>query len=398
MSKAILSRTVWILSIISLFNDLASEMLYPVMPVYLQSVGFSVFIIGLLEGFAEAAAGLSKGYFGYLSDRTSKRLIFIRTGYALSALSKPLFALWANVWWIFLLRTSDRLGKGLRTAARDALLSSESTPASKGQVFGFHRSMDTAGAFLGPLLALLFLYFFPGNYTLLFLLAFFPGVAVILLTFLLRESPHEDRQQKQTPKQAYPSSVFAFFGYWSKAPAPYRHLLSGLVLFLLFNSSDFFLLMKVKEAGFSDTYVVGSYIFYNLVYALAAYPLGMLADKAGLKTVFLTGLALFAITYSGFAFADTIHAFVLLLLLYGLFAAATEGIIKAWISNLVPSDETATALGTFAAFQSICALIASSLTGLLWMCFGAATAFLTTSSAAVVSLLYLAMKMQNPPK
>src|SRR6478736_3969717 len=151
MKARIITRTIWILSIVSLLTDVASEMLYPIMPIYLRSIGFSMVLIGILEGVAEATAGLSKGYFGKLSDQLGRRTPFVRLGYSLSAISKPLLAFFINVWWVFFARTIDRLGKGIRTGARDALLSDESSPENKAKVFGFHRSMDTFGAVLGPL-------------------------------------------------------------------------------------------------------------------------------------------------------------------------------------------------------------------------------------------------------
>lgn len=186
---SVISRTVVILSLVSLFTDIASESLYPVMPVFLKSIGFSVLWIGLLEGIAEATAGLSKGYFGNLSDRMGKRLPFVRLGYALSAISKPLMAVTTFPLWIFFTRVTDRIGKGLRTAPRDAILSTEATHRTKGRVFGFHRSLDTVGAATGPLLALVFLHFYPGRYRELFVLAFFPGLAATLLTFIIKEKP-----------------------------------------------------------------------------------------------------------------------------------------------------------------------------------------------------------------
>ena len=160
MKARILTRTILLVSFVSLFTDIASEMLYPVMPVYLTSIGFSVMLIGILEGIAEAVAGLSKGYFGQSSDVMGRRVPFVRGGYALSALSKPMMALLTWPWWIFLARTLDRLGKGIRTGARDAILSDETIPENKGKVFGFHRSMDTVGAAIGPVIALVFLYFY----------------------------------------------------------------------------------------------------------------------------------------------------------------------------------------------------------------------------------------------
>ncbi len=168
MGPKYISRTIWILSFISLFTDVASEMLYPVIPVYLKEIGFSVVLIGILEGVAEAVVGLSKGYFGKLSDASGRRVPFVQLGYALSAISRPMMAMFIYPVWIFLARSMDRLGKGIRTGARDAILSDEATPQTKGKIFGFHRSMDTLGAVLGPSLALLYLYFYPGEYKTLF--------------------------------------------------------------------------------------------------------------------------------------------------------------------------------------------------------------------------------------
>ena len=159
-----ITRTVWVLSLVSLFTDAASEMLYPIMPIYLKSIGFSIVLIGILEGFAEATAGFSKGYFGKLSDNAGKRIPFVQIGYAFSAISKPMMAIFIYPIWIFFARTIDRFGKGIRTGARDALLSDEATSETKGQVFGFHRSMDTLGAVIGPSLALIYLYFYPQDY------------------------------------------------------------------------------------------------------------------------------------------------------------------------------------------------------------------------------------------
>ena len=181
-----ITRTIWILSLVSLFTDMASEMLYPIMPIYLKSIGFSIVLIGILEGVAEATAGLSKGYFGKLSDASGKRVPFVQVGYALSAISKPMMAMFIYPLWIFFARTIDRLGKGIRTGARDALLSDEATAAAKAKVFGFHRSMDTLGAAIGPALALLYLYYYPEDYITLFYLAFIPGVLAVFASFYLK--------------------------------------------------------------------------------------------------------------------------------------------------------------------------------------------------------------------
>lgn len=381
--KKVITLTIWILSLVSLFTDIASEMLYPVMPIYLRSIGFSIVLIGILEGFTEATAGLSKGYFGKLSDNMGRRLPFVRWGYLLSAISKPMMAIFTFPLWIFTARTIDRLGKGIRTGARDAMLSDQATAQTKGTVFGFHRSMDTLGAVIGPLLALLFLYFYPTNYKALFYIAFIPGVIAISFTYFLKDKnpiPKESRIE---------TSFFDFCRYWRSSPAQYRKLVKGLLLFALVNSSDVFLLLKLKDAGLSDTATIGTYIFYNLIYAVFAYPLGIIADRLGLKKVFLAGLILFAIVYLSMALNTNLYLFFALFFLYGVYAAATEGISKAWISNITEKKDTATAIGVFTGFQSICTMIASSLAGFLWYNFGAPVTFIVTAIITCVVIVYI---------
>jgi MFS family permease len=377
-----ISKTVWVLSIISLCTDAASEMLYPVMPVYLKSIGFSIVFIGLLEGIAEAVAGLSKGYFGKLSDVSGKRLPFVQLGYTLSALSKPMLAFFINPIWVFFSRTTDRLGKGIRTGARDALLSDESTSKTKGKIFGFHRSMDTLGAVIGPAIALIYLYFNPSQYKNLFLLAFIPGLLAILSTLFLKQ------KDNPAPKEKQKVYFFSFLNYWKQSDSRYRKLLIGLLAFALFNSSDVFLLLKVKEAGINDTYVIGIYIFYNLIYSLSAFPMGILADKLGMKKIFITGLVIFSIVYAGIGITTELWWFVILFLLYGIYAAATEGIAKAWISNIADKKDTATAIGTYTGFQSICSLFASSFTGLIWYQWGSTPAFIVTAVVTLLVIVY----------
>jgi len=377
-----ISRTVWILSLVSLFTDTASEMLYPILPIYLKSIGFSIVLIGLLEGVAEATAGLSKGYFGKLSDVSAKRVPFVQIGYAFSAVSKPMMAFFVFPLWIFFARTIDRFGKGIRTGARDAILSEEATAETKGKVFGFHRSMDTLGAVLGPSLALLYLYFYPEDYKILFFIAFIPGLLAVLASFLLKEKKViVDKQKISVP-------FFSFLNYWKLSPPEYKKVVIGLLIFTLFNSSDVFLLLQAKQSGLDDTMVIGVYIFYNLIYALFAFPAGIIADSIGLKKIFIVGLGLFAMVYFGMAVSTNLYFIFGLFFLYGIYASATEGISKAWISNIIDKKDTATAIGTYSGFQSICAMLASSLTGLIWFQFGATSAFLVTGIATVLIIVY----------
>ena len=352
------------------------------MPIYLKTIGFSVVLIGILEGVAEATAGLSKGYFGKLSDISGKRVPFVHIGYAFSAISKPMMAIFTFPLWIFLARTIDRFGKGIRTGARDAILSDEATPQTKGKIFGFHRSMDTLGAVIGPSLALLYLYYFPQDYKTLFFVAFIPGLFAVLSSFFLKEK--KINMQRSKVKTAF----FSFLKYWKVSPTEYRKIVIGLLIFTLFNSSDVFLLLHAKQSGLNDTMVIGVYIFYNLIYALFAFPVGILADKVGLKTIFIIGLALFAAVYFGMSVNTNLYFFFGIFFLYGIYASATEGISKAWISNITDRKETATAIGTFTGLQSICTMMASSLTGLIWFWLGARIAFLITATVTLIVIIY----------
>ncbi len=377
-----ITKTVWILSLVSLFTDTASEMLYPIMPIYLKTIGFSIVLIGILEGLAEATGGLSKGYFGKLSDNSGKRVPFVQFGYILSTLSRPMMAMFTFPLWIFFSRTLDRLGKGIRTGSRDAILSDEATPETKGKVFGFHRSMDTFGAVLGPSLALIYLYINPQDYKTLFYIAFIPGMFAVITSLLLKE------KNKDIVKEYKRTSLLSFLNYWKESPTEYRKLLIGLLAFTLFNSSDVFLLLKAKEAGLKDTMVIGAYIFYNLIYALFAFPLGIFADWIGLKKMYIIGLSIFAIVYFGMGLTSNIYFIIALFFLYGLYSAATEGISKAWISNISDKKDTATAIGTYSAFQSIFTMIASSLAGIIWYIFGANATFIITGSVTLLVIVY----------
>lgn len=396
----IITRTIFILSLVSLLADIASEMLYPIIPVYLKEIGFSVLLIGILEGVVNFTAGISKGYFGKRSDESGLRLPFVKLGYLLSNISKPLLALFSSVVWVFFVRTLDRLGKGIRTAARDALLSQEATPQTKARVFGFHRSMDTAGAAIGPVLALVFLFLYPGEYKTLFYLAFIPGVLAILLIFVLKE-------KKQPVTTLRDGSFFSYFRYWKAATPAFRKVVPGLLLFALFNSSDVFLLLITKEtignntvtfAGTTfnaDSITIAAYVFYNLVYALASYPMGVLADKLSYKKIILLGFSLFAIVYGGFAFNPSVPAIFILFSVYGIYSASTEGVIKAWITNLAQKENTATAIGFYTSCESICTLMASIIAGALWNLAGSASTFIVTAAIALLVCIYFLLKIKD---
>ncbi|MCX7908154.1 MAG: MFS transporter [Ignavibacteria bacterium] len=386
MKSKFLTKTIIILSAISFFTDVASEMLYPIIPIYLKSVGFSIALIGLLEGVAESLAGLSKGFFGAWSDKIGRRVPFIRFGYALSSISKPLMGLFPFPFLIFIFRTFDRLGKGIRTSARDALLSDESTNEHKGKVFGFHRSLDTFGAVVGPLITLLLISFFIKDYRFLFILSAIPGLVVIALCFLLKEK----KSYVSNSTKKYNINFFVFWNYLVNSSSNYKKVVIPLLLFSLFNSSDFFLLLKLKEYGFTDHNVILFYILFNLSYSIFSYPIGKLADKFGLHKLLAFGLFIFSFVYFSVNISGHTYWLLVTFFIYGLFNASTEGVSKALITNLVSKEETATALGSYNSFASITTLLASSMTGLIWNFFGSTVALCLSGAVGIIIFIYFA--------
>lgn len=382
MKSKIITRTVLLLSIISFFGDISSELLYPIMPLYLKSIGMGALYIGLLEGVADAIAGLSKTYFGKLSDVSGRRMPFVWFGYVLSSFSKSAIGLFTNPIWVLFTRASDRLGKGVRTASRDAMLSAEATPETKGAVFGFHRSLDTFGAFIGPILALVFLKYYPGEYRRLFIFALIPAFFVVLTLFFVKEKTIEKKIESGNP-------FWNSLTYWKIATPEYKRIISIILFFTLLNSSDMFLLLKAKESGISDIQMISLYIFYNFIYAATSYRIGVLSDTLGKKKVFLIGVLFFFVTYLGMAFTNNLSIFYLLFFFYGLFMACTEGITKAWISNLCEKVDLATALGFQSTTQALAAMCASFLAGGIWMSFGAFAPFLFSAIGALIVAITL---------
>ncbi len=344
--------------------------------------------IGLLEGIAEAVAGLSKGFFGSLSDRKGERKLFITIGYLMSACSKPIMGLMTIIPGLFAARSLDRLGKGVRTAARDALLADESEESHRGRVFGFHRAMDTLGAALGPLFTLAFLQFQPGKYRDLFLWAFIPGLISVVLTLLIRQRKREIAASKD--KFRWNISFFYVFS----ANTLYKRLYFLLFAFALVNSTDLFILLKMKKDGIDDTALLAAYIGYNLLYALLAYPAGILFDRFSRSALLSMGFGLFSLAYLLFGIGNSLPFFIGGFILYAAYAACTEGISKAWITTLIPPQEKATALGNLMGMQAIAAPLAGLAGGWLWELLGPQSLFYV--SAAVALLLSLALLLLLP--
>jgi len=358
-----ITRTVWIISLISLFNDFSSEMLYPILPLYLAQIGYGSLLIGLLEGVAECVAGLTKIYMGSLSDSLQRRLPFVQLGYFLSILSRPLIGLTSLPGLIFGGRSLDRIGKGIRSGARDALLADESTPEHRGEVFGFHRSMDTAGAVLGPLVAMAYLHYHPESYRMLFLITLLPGLVAILFTFGIKEKARMVQQ-----KASY--SLRQHFAYMKQAPKAYVQLLLLLLLFSLVNSSDMFLLLRAKEAGFSEQMVLFFYLLFNLSFTVFAWPVGRLSDRIGRMKTLIAGLLVYALSYFLFAQAEQLGTFVFAFVLYGLFYAGVQGIAKVLLIERAGADQKSSAIGLYEGLNSFVLLFANAAAGWVWYAWG----------------------------
>ncbi|GIV26690.1 MAG: MFS transporter [Bacteroidia bacterium] len=388
MRFSFITRNILFLSIISFFTDVASEMLYPVIPLYLSTIGISVTGIGFIEGVAETLSALSKTYFGIWSDKLQQRKLFIILGYGLSGLSKPLMIVFPNYLWTLLMRMLDRLGKGIRTAPRDALLSDESSAQNKGKVFGFHRSMDTLGAAIGPLLTLFFLLVYRFSYQSIFLVSFIPGILAVLFSFLINEK----KEQLIISQNKKFVQLKELFSYWSRSNSDYKWITAILILFYVFNSSDMLLLLKARSNGIDDYRVIILYIVYNISYALLAFPFGMIGDKLGLKNTIASGLFFFGVVYCGIAFFDSWNALIVLFILYGVYSAAIEGNIKALLSNVVDKKDTASAIGLFTTFQSFTFLISNSLAGWIWDTFNSSLPFIMSGIVAIIVSIVLFFK------
>ncbi|MCH9722434.1 MAG: MFS transporter [Actinomycetia bacterium] len=351
-----LTRNVRVLSAVSFLQDTASELLYPLLPIYLTTVlGAPPAVVGAIEGAAEGAASLTKVAVGPVGDRFARRPL-IATGYGMAALGKVIVAI-AGAWpGVLTGRVVDRLGKGLRGVPRDALLVEGIDAGSRGKVFGFHRAMDTLGAVVGPLIGLVGYELLDQQIAPLLYIAIIPAVLSVVLILLVREKP---RQLPDGPRRPVLSGM-------RELPRRYWRVTAVVVGFGLVNFPDALLLLRLNEIGFGVVEVILAYVTYNLVYALASFPAGLLADRVPRSAVFGIGLVFFAVGYIGLGLTtDPVLAWVLIGF-YGLFTACTEGVGKAWASSLVGADRQATAQGVFQGGSGLAILIAGVWAGLLW--------------------------------
>lgn len=376
-----LGRNVFFAGLVSFFMDVSSEMVYPLVPLFLSSVlGVNKSVIGLIEGVAESTASLLRVFSGWLSDKIGRRKGLMGAGYAVSTLSRPIIAL-AGAWQhVLLSRFIDRLGKGIRTSPRDAIIAESSDPRFMGRAFGYHRSMDTLGAVAGPALAFLLLGLFSNDFRAVFWLSMIPGaVAVFVIIFFIRE------KRTSAPKQGGAPRLTLRYFDWR-----FKFFVAIAALFALGNSSDAFLILRSQQLGISTGMIPVIYLTFNLVYSLSSIPAGIAADRFGRKRVVLSGFVLFAVIYCGFAVADSPGAAWALFCLYGVFMGLTEGVQKAFLTTIIPPDFKATAFGVYNTAVGLALLPASLVGGWLWdRVSPSATFYYGAATAALSSVLFV---------
>ncbi|PIV09859.1 MFS transporter [Candidatus Roizmanbacteria bacterium CG02_land_8_20_14_3_00_36_15] len=388
-------KNVLVLGLVSFFNDVASEMIYPIVPIFLTTVlGAPVFIVGMIEGIAEATASLGKFIFGYLSDKIHKRKIFVVVGYAASSISKLLIGL-ASVWpFVLFARFIDRFGKGLRTGARDSILLQNTTSKDKGFIFGFHRAFDSAGAFLGPILALILLTVFKENIRTIFFIAFIPAViGVLLLTILIKE---ENEKAKIPVLNQSPGAPLSGVRRVKNTVSSFRMMDDRLIIFFIIsiifalgNSSDAFLILRAKNLGLTTTMTIFAYVLYNFFQSVFSMPAGSLADKIGARTVYAVGLLVFALVYFSFGIINHPLLIWILFPIYGIYIAATDGVSKAYISEFITEKESGTYFGLYQTGTAIASIIASFVAGILWTKVQPSAAFFYGAAMAMLAFLVL---------
>ena len=358
MSDSKLPRNVWVLSWVSFFQDAASELLYPILPIFITSVlGASPAVLGLIEGVAEGTASALKAISGKLADRFPRKpLIF--TGYSLSGLAKPLIGMATGWPLVMLSRFLDRSGKGIRTSPRDALIAGDTPPEIRGAAFGFHRAADSLGAVLGPLLGLALYQSLrvaqePSRMRLLFFAAAVPAIVSVVLVGFVKET----RRERPEPRPVGSENPFD--------PA-FKRVLIFIALFGLVNFSDTFILLRAKELGLSFVAVILAYVAYNVAYSTLSYPAGRVSDRLPRRKVFALGLAVFSFAYFGLGFVTTASWVWVFIPIYGIYTALTDGVSKAWVADLLPADRMGTGLGIFHGTYGATVLIASLWAGAAW--------------------------------
>jgi MFS family permease len=378
-------RNVFVAGLVSFFMDVSSEMIYPLVPLFLTNIlGINKAIIGLIEGIAESTASLLKVFSGWFSDRLGNRKWLMAAGYGISTLSRPIIALATGWHHVMGSRFMDRFGKGVRTAPRDAIIAESAEKTHLGRAFGFHRSMDTMGAVVGPAIAFFLLGIFSNNYRLVFWLSMIPGaIAVLLIILFITE-----KKKVPLPHAERPKLTLKHFDW------RFKFFLASATLFAIGNSSDVFLILRAQQTGIPTVMIPVVYLLFNLIYSLSAIPAGIAADRFGKKRVILLGFVLFAALYYGFAIARDTAVIWVLFGFYGLFMGLTEGIQKAFLATIIPQDFKATAFGVYNTAVGLAMFPASLLGGWLWDNISPSATFyfgsITASLSAVLFVIFIA--------
>lgn len=378
MEKIKTPKNVLAMGFVSLFNDIASEMIYFIVPIFLTSVlNAPATIVGLIEGIAESTASFLKSASGWVSDKFAKRKPLVVFGYSISSLSKIILA-FARVWEIVLVgRFIDKVGKGIRTAPRDALIVESAPPEQMGRAFGVHRALDSLGAVIGPLITMLILFFWKENYPIIFLAAAIPGiVGVIILIIFVKEG------QKSLSSKKFTFSI-------KDLTPSFKMFLLINIIFALGNSSDAFLILRSKNLGMSTILVTLAYVIYNLSYSIFSVPAGIVSDKIGPKKVMTIGFIVYAFVYFMFGIINKSFYVWLLFPIYGIYIALTDGVSKAYITKFVPREKSGTAFGVFQMLIGFCSFPASLTAGILWDKVGTHAPFAFGGVMALVAALLL---------
>jgi MFS family permease len=382
-----ITRNVFILGLVSLFTDLSSQMVFPLIPLFLITVlGTGAYAVGIVEGAAETTASLLKVVSGYWSDKIKRRKPFVFFGYSLSAITKPLFT-FATIWsFVLFVRVIERIGKGLRTAPRDAIVAESSDESVRGKAYGFNRAMDGFGSVSGAALAFLLLPIF--GYRNIFLFAFIPGIIAVFVILFIKEKKRPAREEE--PKEI---SIKLSF---KELPMNLKLLIIVSSIFALGHFGYAFLLLRAVDIGLADNMAILLYVLLYIVYSVCAIPSGTLSDKIGRKPVLSAGYVLFGITSLGLVFTSNIYSILLLFVMYGIFYAMIDGAQRAFVVDLAPEHLKATALGTFHAAIGLVALPGGYIAGLLWDKISPETTFIYGLALTIISLVLLTF-VDAPP-
>ena len=379
-------KNIILLGVTSFFTDISSEMIYPLLPAFfVTTLGLSRSFVGLIEGLAESSSSFFKLFSGWFSDKIKKRKRLVIAGYLLSSITKPLFAIVHSGIQALSIRFIDRVGKGIRTAPRDALISLSVDRRERGKAFGIHRAMDTLGAVVGPLLAFLLLPFFRGNPRPVFLISFIPGILAIMVLSAVIEVGGEKSLSKKIAVAPFPSTFKEF-------SLSFRYFLFVIFFFSLGNSSNAFLILRAKSVGLSITLIPIFWMVFNVSYSLFSIPAGLLADKWGRKRVVEMSFLLYAIIYLGFAFIKEEKSAWFLIVLYGIFYGMSNGNLRAMVGDLVEKSHLGTAYGIYHALTGVTLFLSSVIMGVLWDKVGVKSAFIFGSLMGGIAFFLLAIR------